>query len=171
VLLHICKSHAAFVKKHLTDLKHILLDEASFSSSSKRARLNALGYIIESLPPAQFQVMSELLVDVVISTKEANAKTRSAAFDILLRVGRKMKQKDEKKKKKLEEEQNNYMSDFRGGDSKKQKKQKVCHFLDHFLLLFFLQLLLLPSPSLPTILLHFRFSLPFFSNPSPPPPN
>jgi ribosomal RNA-processing protein 12 len=54
--------------------------------------LTALSQIVEFLPSEDLHFIPSVLSEVVISTKEVNEKARTAAFDLLVSMGEKMKQ-------------------------------------------------------------------------------
>ncbi|KAL8921554.1 MAG: hypothetical protein Q9208_005708 [Pyrenodesmia sp. 3 TL-2023] len=73
------------------DLQSLLLSSASSTSApARRDRLLALAATIAHLPPTDLHFIPSVLSEVVISAKEVNEKARSAAFDLLVLMGRKM---------------------------------------------------------------------------------
>lgn len=73
------------------DLQSLLLSSASSTSApARRDRLLALAATITHLPPTDLHFIPSVLSEVVISAKEVNEKARSAAFDLLVLMGRKM---------------------------------------------------------------------------------
>ena len=73
------------------DLQQLLLSCASSSSaSSRRDRLAAIAAVVTHLPAASLHFIPSILSEVVISAKEVNEKARTAAFDLLVLMGRKM---------------------------------------------------------------------------------
>lgn len=76
-----------------SELQTLLLDTASTASGPvRRDRLDAIAVVIEHLPPSDFHFIPSILSEVVISTKEVNEKARTASFDLLVAMGRKMQQ-------------------------------------------------------------------------------
>jgi ribosomal RNA-processing protein 12 len=73
------------------ELQALLLNAASTASSPcRRDRLDAIAVVIEHLPPSSLHFIPSILSEVVISAKEVNEKARSAAFELLILMGRKM---------------------------------------------------------------------------------
>ena len=73
------------------ELQALLLNCASSASSPcRRDRLDAIAVVVEHLPPLSLQFIPSILSEVVISAKEVNEKARTAAFDLLVLMGRKM---------------------------------------------------------------------------------
>ncbi|KAI4288998.1 MAG: hypothetical protein L6R35_001733, partial [Caloplaca aegaea] len=73
------------------DLQTLLLSSAtSTSPPARRDRLLALAATITHLPPTDLHFIPSVLSEVVIASKEVNEKARSAAFDLLVLMGRKM---------------------------------------------------------------------------------
>ncbi len=73
------------------DLQSLLLSSASSASApARRDRLLALAATITHLPPTDLHFIPSVLSEVVIAAKEVNEKARSAAFDLLVLMGRKM---------------------------------------------------------------------------------
>lgn len=74
-----------------SELQALLLNTASTASSPcRRDRLGAIAVVVEHLPPSSLQFIPSILSEVVISAKEVNEKARTAAFDLLVLMGRKM---------------------------------------------------------------------------------
>ncbi|KAI4125060.1 MAG: hypothetical protein LQ338_004482 [Usnochroma carphineum] len=73
------------------DLQSLLLSSASSTSApARRDRLLALTATIAHLPATDLHFIPSVLSEVVIAAKEVNEKARSAAFDLLVLMGRKM---------------------------------------------------------------------------------
>lgn len=74
-----------------SELQTLLLSSASTASSPcRRDRLDAIAVVIEHLSPSSLHFIPSILSEVVISAKEINEKARTAAFDLLVLMGRKM---------------------------------------------------------------------------------
>lgn len=74
-----------------TDLQTLLLNSATTASGpSRRDRLAAIAVVIEHLPPLDLHFIPSILSEVVISAKEVNEKARTASFDLLVAMARKM---------------------------------------------------------------------------------
>lgn len=74
-----------------SELQTLLLNSASTASSPcRRDRLDAIAVVVEHLPPLSLHFIPSVLSEVVISAKEVNEKARTAAFDLLVLMGRKM---------------------------------------------------------------------------------
>lgn len=73
------------------DLQSLLLSSASTASApARRDRLLALATTIANIPPSDLHFIPSVLSEAVIATKEVNEKARTAAFDALVLMGRKM---------------------------------------------------------------------------------
>ncbi|KAL8833712.1 MAG: hypothetical protein Q9170_004111, partial [Blastenia crenularia] len=73
------------------DLQSLLLSSAATTSPpARRDRLLALAATIDHLPQSDLHFIPSVLSEVVIAAKEVNEKARSAAFDLLVLMGRKM---------------------------------------------------------------------------------
>ena len=79
------------IKDRNPELQELLLSSAaSASAPSRRDRLAAIAVVITYLPSASLHFIPSILSEVVISAKEVNEKARTAAFDLLVLMGRKM---------------------------------------------------------------------------------
>lgn len=75
-----------------SDLQALLLSSSSsVSVPARRDRLAALAVVIEHLPSSDLHFIPSVLSEVVIAAKEVNEKARSAAFDLLVLMGQRMK--------------------------------------------------------------------------------
>lgn len=75
------------------DLQSLLLNAAStVSAPARRDRLAAISVVVEHLPQETLHFIPSILSEVVISAKEVNEKARTAAFDLLVLMARKMSQ-------------------------------------------------------------------------------
>ncbi|MCJ1433130.1 hypothetical protein MMC27_002489 [Xylographa pallens] len=73
------------------ELQQLLLTSASSASApSRRDRLAAIAVVISYLPSTSLHFIPSVLSEVVISAKEVNEKARTAAFDLLVLMGKKM---------------------------------------------------------------------------------
>ncbi|KAI4193185.1 MAG: hypothetical protein LQ348_002932, partial [Seirophora lacunosa] len=73
------------------DLQNLLLSSASATSPpARRDRLLAIAATITYLPATDLHFIPSVLSEVVIAAKEVNEKARSAAFDLLVLMGRRM---------------------------------------------------------------------------------
>ncbi|CUS13553.1 unnamed protein product [Tuber aestivum] len=74
------------------DLQNFLIETAEkVTSPARRDRLMALSQLVEFLPATNLHFIPSILSEVVISTKEVNEKARTAAFDLLVLMGEKMR--------------------------------------------------------------------------------
>lgn len=74
-------------------LQKFLIDAAEKATPpARRDRLAALSQLVEFLPQKDLHFIPSILSEVVISAKEVNEKARTAAFDLLVLMGEKMKQ-------------------------------------------------------------------------------
>lgn len=73
-------------------LQKFLIDAAEKATPpARRDRLAALSQLVEFLPQDDLHFIPSILSEVVISAKEVNEKARTAAFDLLVLMGEKMK--------------------------------------------------------------------------------
>lgn len=76
-----------------SELQSLLLSTAStVSAPARRDRLAAISVVVEHLPATSLHFIPSILSEVVISAKEVNEKARTAAFDLLVLMARKMAQ-------------------------------------------------------------------------------
>lgn len=75
------------------ELQSLLLTTAStVSAPARRDRLAAISVVVEHLSQTTLHFIPSILSEVVISAKEVNEKARTAAFDLLVLMARKMSQ-------------------------------------------------------------------------------
>lgn len=75
------------------ELQSLLLATAStVSAPARRDRLAAISVVVEHIPQTNLHFIPSILSEVVISAKEVNEKARTAAFDLLVLMARKMSQ-------------------------------------------------------------------------------
>lgn len=86
VVASLAEAHPAFARESLAELREALEAAAAVCNpASKRQRLASLQRLLLTLGDAEVQhVLPSVLGEVVLATKEANVKTRAAAFDLLL---------------------------------------------------------------------------------------
>lgn len=60
------------------------------ASGAKKDRFTLLTRLIPRLPPSALHVMPSLIPEAVLGTKETSEKARTAAFELVLAMGRKM---------------------------------------------------------------------------------
>ena len=88
-----CSTGILALQDRSSELQDILLNSASAAGAPcRRDRLDAIGVVIQYLPTSCLHFIPSTLSEVVISTKEVNEKARSAAFDLLIVMARKMNQ-------------------------------------------------------------------------------
>ena len=79
------------LKTRNQDLQILLLSSAvTASAPARRDRLEAIATTVDHLPQSDLHFIPSILSEVVIATKEVNEKARSAAFDLLILMSRKM---------------------------------------------------------------------------------
>ncbi|KDQ21665.1 hypothetical protein BOTBODRAFT_26095 [Botryobasidium botryosum FD-172 SS1] len=64
----------------------------SVSPAAKRDRLHLLTCIVPALTPAELHFIPSILTEAVLATKEVGEKSRNEAFDLLVAMGKKMKE-------------------------------------------------------------------------------
>lgn len=75
------------------ELQALLLNTApTVSAPARRDRLAAVAVVVEHLPQTSLHFIPSILSEVVISAKEVNEKARTAAFDLLVLMAKKMSQ-------------------------------------------------------------------------------
>lgn len=75
------------------ELQALLLNTATtVSAPARRDRLAAVAVVVEHLPQTNLHFIPSILSEVVISAKEVNEKARTAAFDLLVLMAKKMSQ-------------------------------------------------------------------------------
>lgn len=88
-----CSTGILALQERSSELQDILLNSASAAGAPcRRDRLEAIGVVIQYLPTSCLHFIPSTLSEVVISIKEVNEKARSAAFDLLIVMARKMNQ-------------------------------------------------------------------------------
>ncbi|KAF0688169.1 Aste57867_20202 [Aphanomyces stellatus] len=94
VLVQICDAHPAFAAEHLADMIDSLSESLlTCSVPAKKMRLRALHQIIRAIDRVQHTdvgFIPNLVGEIMLCTKEANAKAREAAFELLLAMARLM---------------------------------------------------------------------------------
>ncbi|KAI9812395.1 MAG: hypothetical protein M1832_000430 [Thelocarpon impressellum] len=81
------------LQERTEELQQLLLVSAEkASAAARRDRLAAITQIIEFLPSSDLHFIPSILAEVVISAKEVNEKARTAAFDLLVLMGEKMRE-------------------------------------------------------------------------------
>jgi ribosomal RNA-processing protein 12 len=94
VLFQMCSCHSDWVKENLYDVATLLRSSLlTVTSSAKKSRLRSLGKVVQLLDekvPEQLSLMPELLGEVMLCLKESNKRARSAAFDLIVIMSRKM---------------------------------------------------------------------------------
>ncbi|KAG6920273.1 hypothetical protein DXG01_005042 [Tephrocybe rancida] len=64
----------------------------SLAAAAKKDRFNLLSLLVPSLPPTAMHIIPSLIPEAVLGTKEPSEKARTAAFELVLAMGRKMSQ-------------------------------------------------------------------------------
>ncbi|KAF2141341.1 uncharacterized protein K452DRAFT_318978 [Aplosporella prunicola CBS 121167] len=74
-------------------LQQLLLESAAKATApARRDRLAAISQVMEYTPSTDLHFIPSILSEVVISAKEVNEKARTAAFDLIVLMGKKMEQ-------------------------------------------------------------------------------
>ncbi|CAK5265693.1 unnamed protein product [Mycena citricolor] len=73
-------------------LKKIDELEEGLASAAKKDRFTLLTLLIPLLPPTAMHIIPTLIPEAVLGTKEPSEKARTAAFDLIVAMGRKMSQ-------------------------------------------------------------------------------
>ena len=75
------------------ELQQLLSQSAEKASApARRDRLLAIAQVVEFIPPSDLSFIPSVLSEVVISAKEVNEKARTAAFELLVSMGNKMRE-------------------------------------------------------------------------------
>lgn len=81
----------ALVERNV-ELQRLLLDSAeNVVTPARRDRLAAISKVVEYLPRDDLHFIPSILPEVVIGAKEVNEKARTAAYDLLVSMGDKMR--------------------------------------------------------------------------------
>ncbi|RHY36152.1 hypothetical protein DYB38_002852 [Aphanomyces astaci] len=92
VLVTICDTHPAFAAEHLTDMIESLSESLlTCSVPAKKMRLRCLHQIVRAIEAAEHPdtaFVPTLVGEIMLCTKEANAKAREAAFEVLLAMAK-----------------------------------------------------------------------------------
>lgn len=88
-----CPAGSLALQERNSELQSLLLSTAaSASAAARRDRLAAVVVVIEHLPQSSLHFIPSILSEVVISAKEVNEKARTAAFELLVLMAKKMAQ-------------------------------------------------------------------------------
>ncbi|KAI8884302.1 NUC173-domain-containing protein [Backusella circina FSU 941] len=78
---------------HMDDLqRHLLEATGSCSISAKKDRVKTLLALVRLLPATDLHFIPSILSEVVLASKDSNEKTRGFAFELLVEMGRKMRE-------------------------------------------------------------------------------
>ncbi|KAK3075337.1 pre-rRNA processing protein [Teratosphaeriaceae sp. CCFEE 6253] len=81
------------LEERSVDLQHLLIAAGDkVSAPAKRDRMSSLAQVVPFLPRDDLSFIPSVLSEVVIGVKEVNEKARTAAFDLLVRMGDTMSQ-------------------------------------------------------------------------------
>ncbi|GBL51078.1 hypothetical_protein [Candidozyma auris] len=79
------------IRKFLSDIENVFLQTISSTHTSSRTnRLAALTVIMDMLPVSDLHFIPAILQEIIMSTKDVNEKSREAAFNLLVQMGKKM---------------------------------------------------------------------------------
>ena len=79
------------LRERSQELGELMLGSAEkLSTPARKDRLAAIAQVVEFTPRENLHFVPSILSEIVISLKEANEKARTAAFDLLVRMGEKM---------------------------------------------------------------------------------
>ncbi|RCH92144.1 hypothetical protein CU098_002645 [Rhizopus stolonifer] len=105
VLYHLmnCDHGRHVVSAHIDALQtHLIEATAVCTPSAKKDRIKALNQVVLLLPSADLHFIPAILSEVVLASKDNNEKTRHFAFELLVHMGRKMKEGGVVKNSRLE---------------------------------------------------------------------
>ncbi|RHY29199.1 hypothetical protein DYB32_005347 [Aphanomyces invadans] len=92
VLVTICDAHPAFAAEHLSDMIESLSESLlTCSVPAKKMRLRCLHQIVRAIEAVEHPdtaFVPTLVGEIMLCTKEANAKAREAAFEVLLAMAK-----------------------------------------------------------------------------------
>ncbi|KZV94990.1 hypothetical protein EXIGLDRAFT_611092 [Exidia glandulosa HHB12029] len=71
-------------------LKQLLEQSQSAAAAAKRDRFTLFAQLLPGLPSSSLHMITALIPEAVLGTKEPSEKSRSAAFDLLVAMGKKM---------------------------------------------------------------------------------
>lgn len=79
------------IRMFISDIENVFIETISSThTSSRTSRLAALQIVMELLPGSDLHFIPAILQEVIMSTKDVNEKSREAAFNLLIQMGRKM---------------------------------------------------------------------------------
>jgi ribosomal RNA-processing protein 12 len=78
-----------FLKTKLNDLSEIMKYTETHSTAQKD-RIMTLSRIVELVPDQSLHLLTTILPEVILCTKETNEKSREAAYDLVITMGKKM---------------------------------------------------------------------------------
>ncbi|RUS35558.1 hypothetical protein BC938DRAFT_478477 [Jimgerdemannia flammicorona] len=88
-----CETGRAVLLHNINDLQTRLLDAMGATApSSKKDRLQTLLNTVELLPSTDLHLIPSVLSEAVVCTKEVNEKARILAYDLLVSMGKKMRE-------------------------------------------------------------------------------
>ena len=76
----------------LSTLQQLDSFTTGLSPAAKKDRFVLLANLIPNIPPNSLHIIPSLIPEVVLGTKEPSEKARSAAFELIVRMGQKMSQ-------------------------------------------------------------------------------
>ncbi|EGV63832.1 pre-rRNA processing protein [Yamadazyma tenuis] len=81
------------IKQFANDIANVIISTIDDTQSSARAtRLGAVNDLIEILPNDFLHFIPAVLQEIIMCTKDANERTRSLSYQVLIRMGEKMEQ-------------------------------------------------------------------------------
>jgi ribosomal RNA-processing protein 12 len=87
------ESGEATILENMANIENVFIQLGDkVTSPARGARLQALAKVTELLPASDLHFIPCILSETVVSTKDVNEKTREAAFNLLVQIGRKMQQ-------------------------------------------------------------------------------
>ena len=81
----------ASIVKFIGEVERVLLETTQITHNSARAaRLTTVLLVLDLLPPSDLYFIPAVLQEIIMSTKDVNEKSRELAYQILIKMGKKM---------------------------------------------------------------------------------
>lgn len=79
------------IRRFIGDIENVFVQSTGATCTSARAaRLTALQSVVKLLPPTDLHFIPSVLLEVIMSTKDVNERSREASYALLIQMGSKM---------------------------------------------------------------------------------
>ncbi|WLF81191.1 pre-rRNA processing protein [Lodderomyces elongisporus] len=83
----------ASIQKFIVEIEKKLIETTSVTSqSAKASRLNAILLILDLLPQTDLYFIPAIVQEIIMATKDVNERSRGLSYQILIKMGQKMKE-------------------------------------------------------------------------------